>query len=62
MARDPQIQHAEHELRHGLARARRGDDLADRPALREELLYLGLLFVDYEDQLHVSPEGRKLLA
>jgi hypothetical protein len=61
MARDPVVQHAEAELQEGLALVRSGDDLSRHPAVREELVFLGLLREDETGQLHMTPEGRKLL-
>lgn len=61
MARDPQIQHDENDLRQGLAAAERGERLDDRSALREELVFLGLLRDGDEDGLLLTPEGRRFL-
>ena len=61
MARDPSIQHDENALREGLSAAQQGADLHDREPLREELVFLGLLRVADEDQLLLTPEGRRFL-
>jgi hypothetical protein len=61
MARDPAIQHDESDLREGLAAAEAGEMLDDRAALREELVFLGLLRVGDADGLHLTPEGRRFL-
>ncbi len=61
MARDPEVQHATVELCDGIRQVERGEDLVDSPALREELLFIGLLVADHEGGLHVTREGRQFL-
>lgn len=61
MARDPEVQHAIPELCDGIRRVQDGEDLTDIPALREELLFIGLLVADHAGGLHVTREGRQFL-
>lgn len=61
MTRDPSVQHDDAELREGLSAAQQGADLHDREPLREELVFLGLLRVAEEDELLLTPEGRRFL-
>ena len=61
MARDPAIQHSEAELRDGLAAAAEGAELDDRAALREELVFLGLMRIDDTDGPLLTPDGRRFL-
>lgn len=61
MARDPEVQHSTHELCDGIRRVQAGGDLSGAPALREELLFIGLLVADHEGGVHVTREGRQFL-
>ena len=62
MARDPDTMHSDHQLRDGLWRLARGEDLRLGDPLRAELLHLGLARLDaVTDAVHVTPEGRRLL-
>ncbi len=62
MARDPLSQHGERELAEGLRQIDAGGTLEDS-GLRAELLHLGLVRRDAEDEtiVHLTPEGRSLL-
>lgn len=61
MARDPEVQHPDAELCVGIRRVQDGDDLTSTPALREELVFIGLLVADHAGGLHVTREGRQFL-
>lgn len=61
MARDPAVQHSERELRAGLEAVASGGSLDDRAALREELVFLGLLRIDDTEGVLLTPDGRRFL-
>ena len=63
MARDPLSQHSERELAEGLRQVDAGEPLDDATGLRSELLHLGLVRRDADDEttVHLTPEGRQLL-
>jgi hypothetical protein len=63
LARDPLSQHSERELAEGLRQIDAGERLVDESGLRSELLHLGLVRRDADDEtlVHVTPEGRQLL-
>ena len=61
MARDPSVQHSERELHAGLEAVAAGEALDDRAALREELVFLGLLRIDDAEGLLLTPDGRRFL-
>ena len=63
MARDPLSEHSEAELAEGLRQVESGRPLDDATGLRSELLHLGLVRRDADDEttVHLTPEGRQLL-
>lgn len=61
MARDPEVQHDPAQLCEGIRCVRDGGDLTDVPALREELLFIGLLVADHAGGLHVTREGHRFI-